>query len=271
MITEKFEQLSKEIWSKITAANHYSLQYGEETITGSMLLEIVTQKFHNIKIIQTPKKKEATQGTDWEWYVGSDTFGWIRFIIQAKKLHPVSNNYEKLDHTITTKEGSVRQQDLLRNYAALTGAIPLYNFYNNFPTANGKHWHCPKPFDMELLGWTFTPLSNVESVSKIPKGKKRRVNGWCSFNKIHSIGDTFPIRCLFSCPNFRRFFTDKSLIGKPGIFLGEPFQKAAHLPRQIALARQTGIIDHFEMDSPVTNLGFYPKRIAVIDIGDELL
>lgn len=106
MLTAKFEQLSKDIWAKISAAHHYNLQYGEETITDSMLLEIFTQKFSNIKIIQTPKKKEAIQGTDWEWYVGSNSFGWIKFIIQAKKLHPISNNYKKLDHAITTKNGS---------------------------------------------------------------------------------------------------------------------------------------------------------------------
>jgi len=87
MIAQKFEEITRRIWTDINLSNRYGTIYGEETITDSILLELVKQNYFNIRILQTPKNLEAVKGTDWEGFVGSYKFGWIRYAIQAKKLN----------------------------------------------------------------------------------------------------------------------------------------------------------------------------------------
>ncbi|MGI4021540.1 MAG: DUF6615 family protein [Janthinobacterium lividum] len=260
LITEKFEEITKRIWNDISFADYYRILYGEESITDSILLDLAKQNWFSIRILQTPKHLEPKLGTDWEWYVGSNNYGWIRYAIQAKKLKTRYNNrYTNLKHFVGPHPDNY-QTKKLRIFANDNYAVPLYNFYNYFPDATeADHWQCSKPFDKELLGWTFTTLKNVETAI-VTKGSR-------TFNKIHRLKDTLPIRCLFTCPYFQSLYQDRKTIDSAGEFLGEPFRKIATLPRQFINARETGILKEFPEELYSTRL--YPKRIAIIELTDE--
>ena len=166
MIHKKFEELSKTIWTNIELSNRYRTIYGEETITDSILLELAKLESINIRIVQTPKFIEKDQGTDWEWFVGSKRYGWIRFALQAKKLSLKTHVYDQLNHKVGKLLNARLQIDLLKDFAKANNAVPLYTFYNNYPDGlESSHWHCPEPFERELMGWTFTPLTNIEQAS----------------------------------------------------------------------------------------------------------
>lgn len=88
---------------------------------------------------QTPKIRETTSGTDFEWWLGSDSTGWLRFAVQSKKLHMQSQWYSTLRHDVN----GVLQLDCLEQYAASNRATPLYCLYNYSDHVDpDKHWHC---------------------------------------------------------------------------------------------------------------------------------
>jgi len=59
MIAQKFEEITRRIWTDINLSNKYGTIYGEETITDSILLDLVKQNYFNIRILQTPKNFET--------------------------------------------------------------------------------------------------------------------------------------------------------------------------------------------------------------------
>jgi hypothetical protein len=259
MIAQKFEEITRRIWTDINLSNRYGTIYGEETITDSILLELVKQNYFNIRILQTPKNLEAVKGTDWEWFVGSYKFGWIRYAIQAKKLNLSTNKYDNIKHKVGQPPNDDYQINLLRTFANANGAVPLYNFYNYAPAATqADHWQCSKAFDRELLGWTFTTLTNVETAIK--------TRGSRTFDKIHRLKVTLPIRCLFTCPYFKALYHDQSKIEATGNFFGESFRKVATLPRQFINAREIGILEDFPEELYSPQIEIYPKRIAIIEL-----
>jgi hypothetical protein len=262
MIPQKFEDISRRIWTDINLSNRYGTIYGEETITDSILLELAKQNYFNIRVLQTPRRLESAQGTDWEWFVGSNKSGWIRYAIQAKKLNLSTNKYENLNHKVGQPPNDDYQINLLRTFADTNGAVPLYNFYNYFPAATqADHWQCSKVFDRELLGWTFTTLTNIETAIK-----KR---GSRTFDKIHRLKATLPIRCLFTCPYFRTLYHGQSIAVKTENFFGESFRKVGTLPRQFINTREIGILEEFPEELYSPQIEIYPKRVAIIELPDN--
>lgn len=237
--------------------------YGEETITDSILLEIAKQNFFNLRILQTPKNIEGAQGTDWEWFVGSNENGWIRYAIQAKKMNTNSMSYQSLNHKVGSSPNEEFQIDILRTFAAANGAIPLYNFYNYYPEATeSDHWHCSKSFDRELLGWTFTTLSNVQNAID--------TYGHRTFDKIHRQEETLPIRCLFTCPHITNLYNEPTGNGdNPNTFFGEEFTKIQRLPNEFLFAQESGILEKFPENLYKPEINIYPRRIAIIEIRDQ--
>lgn len=259
-IQQTIEKLTIELWETIDLANKLNTKYGEETITDIILLELAKLRNYNLRIIQTPKDKEPSKGTDWEWFIGSQNYGWTRFAIQAKKADPNSKkgNYSCLNHTV----GVDNQHDILLKYSKANNAIPLYCFYNHFPNATElEHWHCKKNYNQKLLGWTISTVDNVKTALN-----KR---GCRNFEFLHKREETIPVKCLFDCPTIINKYQDTSLIDKKVNILGTEVTKIKILPSSY-LEQRDLTLDTFPEQLYNKEIKIYPKRIAIFDIEKEI-
>ena len=196
--------LSNDTWERLRdikslsahPAQFGSVRLGEETITDLLMLDLNRQKLPSVRFIQTSRADEASQGTDFEWWVGAHGRGWFRFAIQAKKLHVQSARYRGLTYASKGKTQITR----LEEYAKTNRAKPLYCLYNYSDQVDpSQHWHCcQRPFQIEELGCTITPSRNIQ--------KAIDSQGMKNFGFIHSQPDTVPLRCLISCPKIRQSF-----------------------------------------------------------------
>ena len=195
-------------------------------------------------------------GTDWEWWVGSRMRGFIRYVIQAKKLDSDSHRYQKLRHEVPTPRGMELQHSILKRYAAANSAVPLYAFYNYLDLPDFKpYWNCPHPLQVEQIGVTVTPLENVEHAIA--------TRGQRSFETLHSRSDTIPLRCLAVCPRLR---PSASLQGSHRIF---KFQSEVTLYSSddigLLLNSDQQEISEFPAALYKSEIGIYPRRIAVVE------
>ena len=81
-----FESLAADTWKRLRDAQHLDVRFGEESVTDLVLLELKRKRHPGLQVLQTNKNVESTQGTDWEWWLGSDSQGWLRLAVQAKRL-----------------------------------------------------------------------------------------------------------------------------------------------------------------------------------------
>ena len=190
------ETLSQDTWEHLRDANALSIRFGEETITDLLLLDIKRRALASTKVKQTSKSKESQQGTDFEWWLGANQIGWMRFAVQAKKLEFKSDRYPGVTHKVKTD----MQIDVLEEYALVNNAVPLYCLYNftNYVDPS-EHWNCcQRSFQIEQLGCTIAPLSTIR--------KTIGSRGTKNFDFLHGFGDAIPWRCLAICPRIRKQF-----------------------------------------------------------------
>lgn len=265
MLFKKFEELGKDTWENIKNSNRLKIQYGEETITNTLLLSLAKLNHYNIRILQYSKLDEAQVGADWEWYVGSYKYGWIRYAIQAKKLYP-SLKYEAINHKI--KGSKELQIDALSRYSKMNGAIPIYCFYNHYPNVSKAHWNCSSSdYCPELLGWTFSPLKNVYLLKQLKIGKN-------TFDSLHRFFKALPIRCLFKCDFFQQlYFNNRTndYLENFENFWGIKKPNLVELNNSLIRGEDLILnIDTYLGELYNSNIQLYPKRVAIIDIGNEL-
>lgn len=105
MLRHALETVAGQTWETLRDSTKCSISQGEETITDNLLLCLLRQSLPSIRVIKTPKDKEAIMGTDWEWWIGSKSGGVLRYAVQAKKLDYASHRYLKLKHKVPTKIG----------------------------------------------------------------------------------------------------------------------------------------------------------------------
>jgi hypothetical protein len=108
-----FETLAEQTWDRIRDAHELDVSQGEETITDLNLLEIKRNGISTIRVVKLSIDEEAIKGIDWEWWIGSDAQGWLRYAVQARKIHFASQRYDSLGH----KVNGVLQIDLLEVFA----------------------------------------------------------------------------------------------------------------------------------------------------------
>ena len=183
--------LSGETWERLRDAMLLSVSFGEETITDLLALDINRQGLITTRFEQTSRPKEAEIGTDFEWWVGHRSIGWIRTAVQAKKLKLGLQQYN-FRHPNKNK---VQQIDLLDDYARKVGALPLYCLYNFSDNVDSqRHWRCRvRPYEETDFGCTVVPSKTV----------RRLIRGEKNFDYVHRFGGAFPWRCLASCPRLR--------------------------------------------------------------------
>ena len=258
-LQQTISKLTTDVWENINLADQLNTKFGEETISDILLLELARLKNYNLRIIQTPKDKEKYKGTDWEWFIGSQAYGWIRFAIQAKKANPKYKGYYScLAHKVNTE----LQVDILKKYAKNNNAVPLYSFYNYFPNANQKeHWHCKKDFNQQLLGWTLTSIKNVEIALK--------TRGNRNFDFLHKQKATLPMKCLFDCPILLRKYQDKTLVNQKIKLFDTEVTKIKSLPTHFLRSKGIESIDSFPEELYNREIEIYPQRIVIFDLGED--
>lgn len=260
MLEHHLNIVCEDIWNRLENSKRFGINQGEETITDNLLLYLAQQNLSSIKILQTPKNIESRKGTDWEWWIGNEKDGYLRYAVQAKKLDAKTGRYSSLNHKVGKGSSAIFQHEILENYAKANKAIPLYAFYNHIDKPDySDNWNCPLPLDHNKLGCTVTPLKNVLTAIK-----KR---GHRTFDKIHEFQETVPLRCLAVCPNiaFRRQDGDVAYLPRFG-------EEAKVYENPFGYLSEMGHLKSFEqLPSHLYDhkLGYYPKRIMMVET-DEI-
>jgi hypothetical protein len=267
------ETLSEQTWDRIRDGAELDISQGEETITDFNLLEIKRSRISTIRVVKLSKDEEAINGIDWEWWIGSAAQGWLRYAVQAKKIHLASQRYDGLGH----KANGIPQWKLLEAYSGKNSAIPLYCFYNYSKNVDpNRHWQCGFPYEAKQFGCTVTPLSVVKQAMKT-RGRR-------NFEFIHTKHDTIPWRCLLKCPRVLQIY-----LGLPA---GISFENAMVYPAlpanlESALREDQSIpvsqlypriqVDEFD-DLDAIDIAYFadrpeiriiPRRVLIIDIGSD--
>jgi hypothetical protein len=249
-----------DVWERLGSSKSFGISQGEETLTDNLLLYLASKKLSTIRIVQTPKNKESVKGTDWEWWIGNRKDGYLRYAVQAKKLDLKTGRYSSLNHKVGTGASAEYQHNILEDYALANKAIPLYAFYNHLEKFElPKSWNCPLPIEHSKLGCTVTPLKNIK--------KAISTRGWRTFEKIHSFPETVPLRCLAQCPN----------IAFPQRVSGNAYLPRFDIEAKVYesplgwISEMSHLTNFSQMPSEYYNhdLGYYPKRILLIDTGAE--
>jgi len=166
----------------------------EESITDFNLLdlqirhpqEIVTQKFS--------KRREAKEGADWEWWLGSEGF-WLALRVQAKIVDAKTLRYSHLAYK--SPRNPQRQIDLLISYSVNGNPpkIPIYVFYNYWNVnAFDPPWLCPTYSKVvEMLGCGVSEAITVRSILN---------QGSDALQDIARV--MYPWSCLVCCRGFSR-------------------------------------------------------------------
>lgn len=251
-----FENLASATWQRICLGKAYKISQGEETITDLNLLELARANCPEINIIKTPKTKEPDIGTDWEWWIGNNRLGWLRYAVQAKKIEPKSTRYDALRHEVR----GTPQIDILEKYAREKGSIPLYCFYNYLEDNSlGRYWHCNFSYKVNQFGCTVTPSKNVRTALS--------QYGTKNFRFLHDFDNTKPWRCLVSCPSMLKIYQTGSVIGTSWGF--ENVIVYPNLPPELVTARETGFLEEFSSDFYSRDIEVYPRQILIANYASE--
>lgn len=175
-------------WIKISIATNINL--GEESITDFNLLELQNKHPNEIKTQKFTKRREAQEGADWEWWLGSGN-NWLGLRVQAKKIDSTNLKYPNLGNI--NKYG--RQVDLLIDKANKhqPPLIPIYVFYNYWnPKMYDPLWQCRSyPKQLKMLGCGICDANFVRSV----------INS--NNNDLKDLIDKmYPWSCLICCQGY---------------------------------------------------------------------
>lgn len=263
-LPELFEKAASDTWERLKASSELDISQNETTITDIILLDFKRAKCPFVHLMKTPQNREASQGTDWEWWIGADSVGWLRYAVQAKKINLLNLKYDKLNHKIGGKKvkgkkvNEKSQLEILSSYSSAHKALPRYCFYNYANTIKqGQQWHCNLPFDSTQLGCSIATLSTVRKAIKTRGGR--------NFDFIHSEISTLPFRCLVTCPMILSVYAGETRF--PAGFDGyENVKKYDYLPGHIQEGIKTGSCEEWDPNFYSNEVPYRPKRILVAEL-----
>ncbi|MHA6897319.1 DUF6615 family protein [Ralstonia pseudosolanacearum] len=252
------ESIAEKIWDDIEEYHRLQYQYDENAITSFVLREIARSGSKNVLVPIDTRPDESTKGCDFELWVGSDSTGWYRYAVQAKRVDVATGNYPSLAHVVGTTK--VRQIAVLQRYSSSNKITPLYCFYNYVP-GNVRSWSCPLPQATKQLGVSITSTAVVR--------KALSTYGARNFDFIHDEADTVPWRCLLRCPKENPAFVPFGSTKSPKFGSRFRYDKLPSALRTlpdnptVALATllQSG---YFDRDTEL-----YPGYISVLDISGQ--
>lgn len=196
---ELFERLARETWEKVRLAHTLGLRIGEETLTDLLFLSIREAALPEVAIVPVAKHREAIIGADWDWWIGHDTCGWIRYAVQAKKLRIAEEpaHYGSFRHEVKDGNEPKFQIDRLEKYAAVTRSAPIYCLYNGGVSVAGSPFaHAGEA----QFGCTIAPFARARMVHDRRARRTfeclhERRKEWQSGRVTHVDG-AFPLRYL---------------------------------------------------------------------------
>jgi len=186
-----FQSLAEIIWDSTRDAKSASLQWGEETITELLLLELFRKLPHQVKSRPFNKREEAKTGADWLWVLTNpDMSRSVSFLVQAKVLEKTEIKYASL-YKETGKHPNKRLQlDVLIDCGQKIGAHPIYAFYNHVSLESRIPRICHTYSKREPVESWGISISNAHSVDQ------QKVDNKFDTHVVRSI----PFHCLL-CTN----------------------------------------------------------------------
>lgn len=179
-----FQCLAAATWRRIRDGHRYGIRQGEEGISDWLLLDIVGSRIADVRVAKTSKALEANQGTDWEWWIGDDNHGWLRYAVQAKMIDVPSSRFITLNHKIN----NTFQYDVLQRYATQQRAIPIYCLYTFLPSYVPSCLAAHSVHPPDLYGCSVVPEATIRAAAS-RRGAKR-------FAALDQTGSLFPWCCL---------------------------------------------------------------------------
>jgi len=187
-------ECAAETWILLETATRIGIDVGEETVTDLNLVRIQARHPNDVFIRKFNRVVEGNHtGADWMWWLGVPSSGkWICLRVQAKKLDIESSRYKKINYPGKT----AAQLQMLIQDAQLNSAIPMYCFYNYWPTGRRPpRWNCGTypAAQVELQGCM---LSSAEAI----RGLKRNDRSDSLTVSVRSL----PWHCLVCCQGYAR-------------------------------------------------------------------
>lgn len=130
-ICQSFRELGALTWRRLEAAGSSGLFWSEETNTETILMELMQRHPSEVRVEAFAKGKEARNGADWEWWIGSHRGGWLGMRIQAKRLKLLPSEAFAGLQKQKAKKQPLSQIDTLIAEAKKDSLNPLYCFYSN--------------------------------------------------------------------------------------------------------------------------------------------
>lgn len=171
-LREDLDELALRTWDRVSSGPKYNIVFREESITEENLFQL-SQKHAAINCIKFTTKDESLNGADWEWWIGSDSQGWIGLRIQAKKLRALQ--YGDMLYRAASQD-EIQCRVLIRECAVASegrALYPFYCFYNGWNADDGwpksARWtidcsqpaNCTNVPDVKVFGCGLAPAEAI--------------------------------------------------------------------------------------------------------------
>lgn len=128
-----FQDLAAQTWQRLAEAQRTGLFWSEETNTETILMELKRRHPSEVAVRAFTKAKEARNGSDWEWWIGSPG-NWFGMRVQAKRIKLPDERFVGL-HRQKAKGQPHTQINTLIKAAHRDKLTPAYCFY-----VHSKRW-----------------------------------------------------------------------------------------------------------------------------------
>lgn len=213
--------LARTSWWRRASAKVHRLQFGEESITETILLDLADRFPGDVFILPFNKTKEGKYGADWAWaFQSADGAYVLPMLVQAKVLALDDQNYPEIKRPIGRSKPKIRQIDRLITTARDWGWPAIYAFYNHLSDPTRVPERCKS---IKMAGFNSIPES--WGISIADAYDVRAVLDDQSFD-THS-GHSIAFHCLLCSSGFGL----RPLEGSPGLALRALRQLRKEQPR----------------------------------------
>lgn len=178
--------LAMRTWQDYADSSHYRLSLDEETTTDRNLLEL-RRSFSDLHVHKYTRQREHTVGADWEWWIGSDSEGWLCLRIQAKRVF--TTTYRQLDHPGAKKgmhQGKHQYDTLISSCETASYLFPFHVFYNGW---EAKRFACQGGKRLDIMALELNDFWPRYGPSYGPRAWGCAALSTYRVASLHSVGD----------------------------------------------------------------------------------